>query len=111
FVDPLWVRLAMLAGAIALPVVIGIVIRMVPEPGERPAGRAAVGDVLRGYPLAAALAVTLVFLAVVAVVGKARSLTRRWKDAHVPVVVKTNGYERLVSDLEDALDGAGLEVT
>jgi hypothetical protein len=29
----------------------------------------------------------------------------------VPIVVKPNGYEKLVSDLEDALDGAGLDVS
>jgi len=111
FVDPLWIRVAMLAGAVVLPIAIGIAMRMIPEPEDRATGRAAVTDILRGYPLGAALAVTLVFLAGVAVVGKARSLARRWKDAHVPIVVKPNGYEKVVSDLEDALDGAGLDVS
>ena len=111
FVDPLWIRLAMLAGAVVLPIAIGIAIRMIPGPEDRATGRAAVTDILRGYPLGAALAVTLVFLAGVAVVGKARSLARRWNDAHVPIVVRSNGYEKVVSDLEDALDGAGLDVS
>ncbi|HEY3072623.1 MAG TPA: hypothetical protein VGJ46_07370 [Candidatus Limnocylindrales bacterium] len=111
FVDPLWIRVAMLAGAVVLPIAIGIAMRMIPEPEDRARGRAAVTDILRGYPLGAALAVTLVFLAGVAVAGKARSLARRWKDAHVPIVVKPNGYEKVVSDLEDALDGAGLDVS
>ena len=111
FVDPLWVRLAMLAGAIVLPLAVGFVIRLIPDAAERPTGRAAIADILRGYPLAAGLAVTLVFLAVVAVVTKARSVARRWADAHVPIVVKPGGYEKMVRDLEDALDQSGVEVS
>jgi len=111
FVDPLWVRLAMLAGAIVLPLAVGFVIRLIPDAAERPTGRAAIADILRGYPLAAGLAVTLVFLAVVAVVTKARSVARRWADAHVPIVVKPGGYEKMVRDLEDALDQSGLGVS
>src|SRR6266566_2949065 len=111
FVDPLWVRLAKLAGAIVLPLAVGFVIRLIPDAAERPTGRAAIADILRGYPLAAGLAVTLVFLAVVAVVTKARSVARRWADAHVPIVVKPGGYEKMVRDLEDALDQTGLGVS
>jgi hypothetical protein len=111
FVDPLWVRLAMLAGAIVLPLAIGFVIRLIPDAAERPTGRAAIADILRGYPLAAGLAVTLLFLAVVAVVTKARSRARRWTDAHVPIVVKPGGYDKMVRDLGDALDQSGLEVS
>jgi hypothetical protein len=33
-----------------------------------------------------------------------------WVDAHVPIVVHPGGYERVVADLERALDDAGLEV-
>jgi hypothetical protein len=53
----------------------------------------------------------LVFLAVVAMLRKVRALAKRWKDAHVPIVVRENGYDRMVDDLEQALDDAGLDVT
>jgi hypothetical protein len=111
FVDPLWVRLAMLAGAIVLPLVVGGGILLLLDEKDRPAGLAAARLVLRGYPLTAALAGTLVLLAVVGTARKARVLFKRWSDAHIPIVVRPGGYDRVVSDLERALDDAGLAVT
>jgi hypothetical protein len=111
FVDPLWVRIAMLAGAIALPLVVGIAILLILEAADRPSGMDAVRLVLRGYPLTAALALTLVFLAVIGIVRKARAMAKRWSDAHVPAVVRPGGYDRVVADLERALDDADLTVT
>ena len=70
FVDPLWVRIGMLAAAIALPLVVGIAILFMLEPSDRPTGMDAARLVLRGYPLTAALAITLVFLAVMGVARK-----------------------------------------
>jgi hypothetical protein len=111
FVDPLWVRIAMLAGAIVLPLVVGIAILLILEPADRPTGKDAARLVLRGYPLTAALALTLVFLAVIGIVRKARAMAKRWSDAHVPAVVRPGGYDRVVADLERALDDADLNVT
>ena len=71
FVDPLWVRIGMLAAAIALPLVVGIAILFMLEPADRPTGMDAARLVLRGYPLTAALAMTLVFLAVMGVARRA----------------------------------------
>jgi len=42
----------------------------------------------------------------VAVYRKVRALIKRWKDAHVPIVVREGGYDRMVVDLEKALDEA-----
>ena len=53
----------------------------------------------------------LVFLAGLAVYRKAWSLARRWTDAHVPLVVEPGHYEDVARDLDDALSGAGLDVT
>jgi len=100
FVDPLWVRIAMLAGAIVLPLVVGIAILLILEPADRPTGKDAIRLVLRGYPLTAALALTLVFLAVIGIVRKARAMAKRWSDAHVPAVVRPGGYDQVVADLE-----------
>jgi hypothetical protein len=105
-----YVRLLMLVGAIVVPLLIGVATLFVQEPTDRPAGLEAVKNVLRGYPLAAVLAVILVFLGIVATVRKVRSLVKRWSDAHVAVVVRPGGYEQMVADLERALGDAGLDV-
>src|SRR5947208_5672958 len=49
FVDPLWIRLAMLAGAVVLPIAIGSAIRMVPDPVALTTVRVAFSDSLLGY--------------------------------------------------------------
>jgi hypothetical protein len=65
--------------------------------------------VLRGYPLAFLLAFMLVFLAVVGIARKARSLAKRWTDAHIRSSCD-RGIRRVVRDLEEALDQGGLAV-
>jgi hypothetical protein len=69
-----------------------------------------VKGVLRGYPFTAALGGMIVVLAAVALVRKVSSLRRRWEDAHIPVIVKPGGYDRVVAELADVLAGAGLDV-
>jgi hypothetical protein len=110
FIDQNWVRLAMLIGALVTPLLVGVGGLFMVDPASRPSGLAAVGQLLRGYPLAFLLAFTLIFLAVVGVVRKARTLGRRWTDAHIPIVVHAGGYPAMVDDLEMALRGAGLPV-
>jgi hypothetical protein len=105
-----YVRIVMLIGALVVPLLIGVATLFVQGPADRPAGMDAVKNVLRGYPLAAVLAVILVFLGAVAIVRKARSLVKRWSDAHVAIVVRPDGYEQMTADLERALDDAGLDV-
>jgi hypothetical protein len=110
FVDENWVRLAMLAGALVTPLLVGVATVFIQPKGGRPKGADLAKAVLRGYPLAFVLAFILVFLAVVGIARKARSLTKRWSDAHVAVVVREGGYDRMVADLERAIDDAGLAV-
>jgi hypothetical protein len=111
FVQERWIRLAMLFGAIVLPLFIGGAGILIPEPADRPKGLDLVKQLVRGYPLALLLAFTLAFLAVVGAVRKVRSIARRWTDAHVPMVVRPGGYGEVVDDLEDALDQAGMNVS
>ena len=109
---PDWVaRLAMLIAAIVLPLVIGAATLMLGSTAERGTPREIAGTVLRGYPLAALLALSLGLLALIAAGRKIRSLAKRWSDAHVPIIVKPGCYERVLADLESALDDAGLAVT
>jgi hypothetical protein len=110
FVDTTWIRIAMLAAAAAIPLLIGIGAIFVTPADRRPKGSALIGAVLRGYPFTFVLAFTIVFLGGVASVRKVNSLGRRWQDAHVPVIVKPGGYDRVVHDLESVLDDAGLDV-
>jgi hypothetical protein len=110
YVDNTWIRVAMLAAAAGIPLLIGIGAVALTEEQRRPKGGGVVGAVLRGYPFTLVLAVTIVFLGLIAAVRKVRSMTKRWSDAHVPVIVKPGGYDRVVADLESVLDDAGLDV-
>jgi hypothetical protein len=108
FVDEGWVRLAMLALAVAIPLLIGVAAVWMAE--HRPTGAGLVTGVLRGYPFTLVLAVTIFTLAGVALARKLRSLSKRWEDTHVPIVVKPGGYDRVLDDLRGVLDASGLPV-
>src|SRR5438552_15861991 len=92
FTVPDWaspsVRLAMLALAIALPLVNGALSTRLPDERERPRGRARAITILRGYPNSLALFVVLVWMMVVAPLGRMRALVKRCESAHVPIAVK-----------------------
>lgn len=111
FIPEDWVRIAMLIGAIVLPLAIGLAAVFMTEARARAKGFGIVTNVLRGYPFALVLAVILVLLAVIASVRKIRSMSKRWEDAHVPVVVKPGKYEETLQLIEQKLDAAGVEVT
>ena len=111
FVDEDWVRLAMLGLALSIPLVIGAAAIFLTEAERRPKRGGIVVGVLRGYPFTLVLAVTIVVLGGVALVRKLRSLSKRWEDAHIPVVVKPGGYDSVLEALEGVLDRAGLDVT
>jgi hypothetical protein len=110
FIDEQWIRLAMLAAAIVLPILIGVAGLFLLDKADRPHGMQRIVQVLRGYPYAAVLAFVLVFLAIVAPIRKLRSVIKRWDDAHIPMIVMPGGYETVGNDLEAALDGAGLAI-
>lgn len=109
-VDRGWLRLAMLGGAIVVPIVVGVATLFVVDPARRPRGIARVGQIVRGYPLCAALALTLMILAGVGIARFVHHRAIGWTDAHVPIVIRPGGYDRVVADLEAALDAAGLAV-
>lgn len=110
FVHDDWIRIGMLVAAVVLPLLVGVAGLFLIDPAERPGGMGRIVQVLRGYPYALVLAFVLVFLLVVAPIRKVRTLIKRWEDAHVPVVVKPGGYERVADDLEGTLDRAGLPI-
>ncbi len=110
FIDQNWVRLAMLIAALVMPLLVGLGGLFIVSAGSRPAGLEAARQILRGYPIAFLLAFTLIFLAIVGVVRKSRTLARRWTEAHIPIVVHAGGYAIMVDDLEKALRQSGLTV-
>src|SRR5918994_1813894 len=111
FIDEGWVRIAFLAVAVALPLLVGLGGLMLMARADRPSG---VGgklvQVLRGYPYAAVLAVVILFLLVVAPSYKVRSIVKRWEDAHIPIIVKPGGDDEVAAELEAAIDSAGLDL-
>jgi len=105
-----WLRLVMLALALILPLVVGVAGIILMDPADRPSGLGRIGAVLRGYPYAAVLALVLLTMIVVAPVRKVRSILKGWTDEHIPVLVQPGGYDRVATDIERALDAAGLEI-
>jgi hypothetical protein len=103
-------RLAMVVAALVLPAIVGIATIFVVGPARRPKGADVVRQVARGYLLSPALAITLILLALVGIARFVHHLVLRWSDAHIPIVVRPGGYERVLVDLERALDDAGLDV-
>jgi hypothetical protein len=108
FVDVSLVRMTMLAAALGLPLAIGMAALSVTTRENRPRGAGLLVAVLRGYPFAAVLAVLLALLALVATGRKLRSLSKRWEDAHVPVIVKPGAYETVLELVRQKLDSVGL---
>jgi hypothetical protein len=107
-----WVRLAMLVLAVLLPLANGALSTRLPDEGSRPKGRALVTTILRGYPNALALFIVLVWMMVVAPLGRIRGLFKRWETVHVPIAVKPGAYDTVVRDVsKEFLDRgrAGIE--
>ena len=102
------VRLAMLAGAILLPAVLGAVTLLLQDPEDRPKGADLVKQLARGYAFVPTLAITIVILAVAGTIRKVDSLVHRRQDAHIAVVVRPGRYDALVDTLEQTLQGGGL---
>src|SRR5438045_8361398 len=77
WVDDAWIRLAMLAGALLLPLLIGLLSLRLYDPARRPHGLGGlVRAVLRGYPTTLGLALTLLMLTIVAPLVQLRAALR-----------------------------------
>lgn len=103
-----WVRLAMLAVAIAAPLGVGFLATKLRD--QSPGGLAFVKALLAGYPNALALAVVLLWLMIVAPVTKLLATIRRHESAHVPIAVKPDRYDTVVDDLRASLERGGMTV-
>jgi len=83
FVDQNLVRLANADRALVLPPIVGLGGLFIADAGSRPRGLEAATQVLRGYPIAFLLALTIIFLGIVGVVRKGRNLACRRAEAHI----------------------------
>ena len=110
WVDRKWVRLAMLAVAIILPAIVGVLATRLVDEEQRPKGGGAqIKMILRGYPYTVGLALTLILMTIFAPVLKLRDVVRRWTTQHVPVMVEPADYPSVVDDVERALHEGGIE--
>jgi hypothetical protein len=101
------IRLAMLAGAAAIPLVVGAAALLLVDPPYRPRGAANIARaLLPGYRFTFGMAVTLIITALIAPVMRARTLLRRRTTRHLPVVIHTERYDTVVRELERMLAGA-----
>jgi uncharacterized protein YqgV (UPF0045/DUF77 family) len=100
----------MLLAAIILPLIVGAVSLFLVEPEDRPKGFKNIAKtVLKGYPYTIGLAITLAIMLVVAPLLKIQNLWRRWTSNHVPVVVESEDYKEVVTQLQQILWRAGIQ--
>ncbi|MBM4443417.1 MAG: hypothetical protein FJ027_23660, partial [Candidatus Rokubacteria bacterium] len=110
WIDTTWVRLAMLAAALVIPAVVGVLATRLVDPEDRPGGAGgAMKLILRGYPYTVGLSLTLLLMTLFAPVLKVRDLLRRWTTQHVPVIVEPQDYPAVVDDVDAALRAGGIE--
>ena len=110
-VDPNWIRLGMLTGALAVPVAIGLAAALVSKDTTSRGPAALIAAGIRGYPFAVVLTLMLGLLAAVGIGRKIRALSKKWQDAHIPLMVKPGAYDAVLADVRKALGDAGLSVS
>ena len=108
FVLEAWLQAGILVLAIGLPLAIGFATATLDEARADPL--ALVSHVIRGYPLAAVLGATTIFLIVLSLTLKTRAIQRGWEADHLPMIIKPGRYDAVATDLEAALRQAGLRV-
>lgn len=109
WVNRAWIRVAMLAAAAAIPLIVGAGALLLVDPPYRPRGAANIARaLLPGYRYTFGIAITLVATALIAPIMQARMLMRRWMTRHLPVVIHAAHYETVVGEIERALADAGV---
>ena len=109
WVNRAWIRLAMLAGAAVIPLVVGAAALLLLDSRERPRGAVNIARaLLPGYRYTFGMAVTLIVAALIAPVTQARTLVRRWTTRHLPVVIHAAHYDTVVREIERTLADVGV---
>jgi hypothetical protein len=109
WVDTTWIRIAMLAAAILIPLAVGFLSTKLAS--EKVAGQreGTLKTILRGYPATFGLALTLILMTIFAPMIYVRRMIKRWDSAHVPVIVESHEYLTVVQEVQDALESEGIE--
>jgi hypothetical protein len=103
-----WTRVVMIGLAVVLPLIVGVTSILMVDPADRPKGAlGTVKGVLRGYPFALGLSLTMIAMVLCAPIIKVREIARRWESAHVPVVIEPRNYKRVVFELQETLIRTG----
>lgn len=111
WVSRAWVRLAMLACAAAVPLIVGAAALLLRNPASRPRGAMNVTRaLLPGYRYTLGIALTLLVTAIIAPLTQLRTCIRRWATRHLPVVIHTMHYDVVVDGIAHALNDAGVRV-
>lgn len=108
--DDNWVRIVMLVAAVVIPPIVGVLSMLMVDVEDRPAGVGGkIKGVLKGYPYTMGLAVTFLLMMIFAPIMQVQALARRWKTQHIPIVVESEHYLDVLSDVERALEEGEVE--
>jgi hypothetical protein len=111
WVNDTMVRLAMLAAAAVIPLVVGGISAFALHPNQPATERGSrLVAVLRGYPATFGIAVTLIVLTLYTPINKLMAIVRRWQTQHVPVIVEPADYPGFIDEMERALETNGQAV-
>jgi hypothetical protein len=101
----------MLAAALVLPAIMGIVSIFLVDPEQRPKGLGGkVGMAVRGYRFTLGLALTLILTTIFAPILKIPPILRRWTSQHVPMVVEEEDYLPTIAEVQKALEAGGWKI-
>lgn len=102
------VRLVWIGLAIAIPLLLGAALAA-KRPGDAPP-ESAVVRVLRGFPMTLGVAIAFWILLVSVPLSHLAALIRGWRDAHVPLITKTEGYWDAADRIERVLNERGFDL-
>lgn len=100
-------RIIWLVLAVVAPAVVGILIWAAAPKRQGSMGRAMAG----GYPAAIGFFIAFLVVAVTVPIIKIASIVRRWSDEHIYIQPLGGEYKKVVHELADAAERAGLTVT
>lgn len=105
-----WIRLIMVAVAVLIPPIVGVLSILMLDAEDRPRG---VGGklkaVVRGYPYTIGLSLTFLLMMIFAPIMKLLALKRRWSSQHVAIMVESEDYLSVLADVQAALEEGGVK--
>lgn len=107
WVETSWIRLAMLAATLLVPLAVGVISLRLRPPGPSLRGLARAVAVLQGFPYTFGMAAALVLMTLFAPVLRLRTVRRLWTTQHVPIGVSGQAYEGVIRQIAAALRERG----